>query len=32
LEAVPYLTPEQRRLILRDNALRLFGGSVPEAC
>jgi uncharacterized protein len=32
LEAVPYLTPEQRRLILRDNALRLFGGTVPVSC
>jgi uncharacterized protein len=32
LEAAPYLTPEQRRLILRDNALRLFGGTLPESC
>lgn len=32
LEAVPYLTPEQRRLILRDNAVRLFKIDVPENC
>ena len=32
LEAVSYLTPEQRRLILRDNAVRLFKISVPETC